>query len=107
MYSVANFCNIVDPFSNFFPFKRMAKPYLVSENRRYCRASVRSCFPSTSHARTSLSLSLSLHLLCSAHGELGFRLNTDIILLASLTLHASIAEITAQLLSLSYVYMIS
>ncbi len=35
------------------------------------------------------------------------QLNTDIMLLASLILHASIAEITAQLLSLSYVYLIS
>ncbi len=34
-------------------------------------------------------------------------LQTDIMLLASLILHASIAEITAQLLSLSYVYLIS
>ncbi len=35
-----------------------------------------------------------------------FQLNTDI-MFASLILHASIAEITAQLLSLSYVYLIS
>ncbi len=35
------------------------------------------------------------------------QLNTDIMLLASLFLHASIAEITTQLLSLSYVYLIS
>ncbi len=74
--------NSADPFINFFPFKRAPKP-LVSETRWYCHASVRSCFPSTPHARTSLSLSLSLHLLSLAHGreEQGFRLNTDIILL--------------------------
>ncbi len=35
------------------------------------------------------------------------QLNTVIMLLVSLILHASIAEITAQLLSLSYVYLIS
>ncbi len=49
--------NIADPFSDFFPLKKAPKPYLVSENRRYCLASKRSCFPST---RTHLSLSLSL-----------------------------------------------
>ncbi len=38
--------------------------------------------------------------------EQRFRSNTDIMLLACLILHASIAEITAQLLSLSYVYLI-
>ncbi len=35
------------------------------------------------------------------------QLNTDIMLLASLILHANIAELTAQLMSLSYVYLIS
>ncbi len=70
------------------------------------------------HFSRSLSLALSLSLplslcvwsvLCAAAGreELHFQLNTDILLLASLILHASIAEITAQLLSLSYMYMIS
>ncbi len=39
--------NIADPFSDFFPFKKTPKPYLVSENCRYCHTSVRSCFPST------------------------------------------------------------
>ncbi len=46
--------NIADPFGDFFPFKKAPKPYLVSENIRYCRT--RSCCPSM---RTSLSLSLS------------------------------------------------
>ncbi len=59
----------------------------------------------------SLSLSLSLHLLssCSAcRREVQLiQLNTDIMLLASLIFHASIAEITTQLLSLSNVYLIS
>ncbi len=47
-------------------------------------------------------------LICSAHDreEQHFQLNTDIMLLAFLILHASTAEITAQLLSLSYVYLI-
>ncbi len=57
------------------------------------------------HARTQLTLSLSVCLLslCSAHGreeQSLIQLNTDIMLLASLILHASIAKITAQLLSL-------
>ncbi len=48
-------------------------------------------------------LSLSLRLLCTASGwkELRFQLKHRYV--ASLILHASIAEITAQLLSLSYV----
>ncbi len=114
--------NSADPFSDLFPFKKAPKPYLVSENRRYCRT--RSCF--SQHAQSPLSLSLylslsicllsfcssrahthlsrSLHLLsfCSAHGreeQSLIQLNTDI---SSLILHASIAKITAQLLSLSY-----
>ncbi len=49
--------NIADPFSDFFPFKKAPKSYLVSENRWYCRTSARSCFPS---AHTHISLSLSL-----------------------------------------------
>ncbi len=102
--------NIADPFRDFFPFKKAPKPYLVSENRRYCHASERSCCPS---ARTHLSHTLSL-CVCSfsiqrtaKKSSTLIQLNTDILLLASLILHASIAEITAQLLSLSYVYMIS
>ncbi len=52
------------------------------------------------------------HALCvcdrSAHDreEQHVQLNTDIMLLASLISHASTAEITAQLLSLSCVYLI-
>ncbi len=68
--------DIADPFSKKkFPSKKAAKPYFVSETRRYCHVSVRSCFPST---RTYLSLSV--HLLCSVSGgeEQRFQLNTDI-----------------------------
>ncbi len=61
--------------------------------------------------RTHISLSLSLHLLrfCSVRGreeQSLIQLNTDIMLLASLILHASIAKITAQQLSLPYGYFI-
>ncbi len=70
-------------------------------------------------AHTSLSLSLSLSLCASAQfsvqrvAERSNALNSvkhslfTQILCCSLILHASIAEITAQLLSLSYVYLIS
>ncbi len=67
----------------------------------------------SAHARLSLSLSLSLslHLLSfsSAFGREEQRFNSvkHRYYVASLILHASIAEITAQLLSLSYVYLIS
>ncbi len=133
--------NIADPFSDFFPFKKAPKSYLVSENRWYCRTSARSCFPSArahTHTHTHISLSLSLCVCsvsvqraaekCSALIQLNLvwaiylnssvkpvpwlalnlcqtQLNTDIMLLASL--HTSIAKITALLLSLSYVYLIS
>ncbi len=61
-------------------------------------------------ARTHLSLSLSLALrLLSARQREEQRFNSvkHRYYVASLILHASIAEITAQLLSLSYVYLIS
>ncbi len=84
MHSVANLATLLTPLATFFPFKKTAKPYLVSETLRYCRA--RSYFLS---ARTSLSLSLKHRYY-----------------VASL-LHASIAKITLHLLSLSYGYLIS
>ncbi len=85
--------------------------------------------PARAHTPLSLlSLSLSLHLLCSARAHLSLSLFLSLALrllsarqreeqrfnavkhryyVASLILHASIAEITAQLLSLSYVHLIS
>ncbi len=106
MHSVANLATLQTPLVTFFPSKK--RPNLVSENSRYCHASARSC--STS-ARTHLSLSLSL----SASAQFLFSERQRGVALsvkhryyvASLILHASIAEITAQLLSLSYVYLIS
>ncbi len=121
MDSVANLGTLQTTLATFFPSKK--RPNLVSENHLYCRASARSCSPS---ARAHLSLSLSLRLLCSARAHLSLSLSLSLRLLsarqreeqrfnsvkhryyvASLILHASIAEITAQLLSLSYVYLIS
>ncbi len=151
MHSVASLGTLQTPLATFFPSKK--RPNLVSENHRYCRASARSCSPS---ARTHLSLSLSLRLLCSARAHLSLSLSLCVCsvqrahlslslsmrllcsarahlslflslcvcsahgreeqrfnsvkhryYVASLILHASIAEITAQLLSLSYVYLIS
>ncbi len=55
MHRVAN-------LATFFPSKKAPKPYLVSENRWYCRASARSCFPS---ARIHLSLCASAQFLFS------------------------------------------
>ncbi len=154
MHSVANLATLQTPLATFSPSKK--RPDLVSENHWYCRASTRSCFPST-HTPLSLSLSLSLSLCASAqflfsacthtslslslcasalfsartHLFLSWSLSLSLSLcvcsvslqreseeqrfnsvkhryyVASLILHASIAEITAQLLSLSYVYLIS
>ncbi len=44
--------NISDPFSNFFSFKKVPEPYIVSENCRYCCASERSCFHSARWTET-------------------------------------------------------
>ncbi len=55
MHSVANLVTLQTPLVTLFPSKKAPKPYLVSDNRWYCRAS--SCFPS---ARTHTHLSLSL-----------------------------------------------
>ncbi len=66
------------------------------------------CVCSVQRAHTSLSLSLSL-CVCSACGRerSSALIQLNRYYVASLILHASIAEITAQLLSLSYVYLIS
>ncbi len=121
MDSVANLGTLDTPLATFFPSKK--RPNLVSENHRYCCASARSCSPSArTHlslslslsasalfsARTPLSLSLSLRLLSARQREeQRFNSVKHRYYVASLILHASIAEITAQLLSLSYVYLIS
>ncbi len=99
MHSVANLATLQIPLVTFCPFKKAPKPYFVSENRRYC--SVRSCFPST---RLSLSLCASARF--SSWGAVLSVKHRYYV--ASLVLHdESIAEITPQLLSLSYVYLIS
>ncbi len=58
-------------------------------------------------ARTHTSLSLSASVQRAAERGAGFNSVKHRYYVASLILHASIAEITAQLLSLSYVYLIS
>ncbi len=115
MDSVANLGTLQTPLATFFPSKK--RPNLVSENHRYCRASARSCSPSArTHLslsasalfrRTPLSLSLSRSASAQRREEQGFNSVKHRYYVASLILHASIAEITAQLLSLSYVYLIS
>ncbi len=94
-----NLATLQTPLATYFPFKKAPKPFLVSENCQYCCASARSCFPS---ARTPLSLSLSL----SLSARLLWRRRGAALsvkhryYVASLILHASIAEITALLLLL-------
>ncbi len=106
MHSVANLATLQIPLATFFPSKKHLN--LVSENHQYCCASARSCSPS---ARTHLSLSLSLaasaQFLFSERQRSSALIQLNRYYVASLILHASIAEITAQLLSLSYVYLIS
>ncbi len=111
MHSVANLATLQTPLAIFSP-KKAPKPYLVSENRPVLPPEREVLLSQRAH--THLSLSLALYV-CSVSVQRTaekssalIQLNTYIILLASLILHdASIAEITAQLLSLSYVYLIS
>ncbi len=134
MHSVANLATLQTPLATFFPSKK--QPNLVSENHWDCRASASRglALPARAHtslslrllcsarahlslslsasalfsARTPLSLSLSL-CVCSARGRerSSALIQLNRYYVASLILHASRAEITAQLLSLSYVYLIS
>ncbi len=120
MHSVANLATLQTPLATFFPSKK--RPNLVSENHWDCRTSASQglALPARAHtslslsasalfsARTPLSLSLSL-CVCSARGRerSSALIQLNRYYVASLILHASIAEITAQLLSLSYVYLIS
>ncbi len=112
--------NIADPFSDLFPFKKAPKPSfwesLVLQHELEVLLSQRAHTPlslsasALFSARThrSLSLSLSLRLLSARQrDEQRFNSVRHRYYVASLILHASIAEITAQLLSLSYVYLIS
>ncbi len=132
MHSVANLATLQTPLATLFPSKKC--PNLVSENHRYWprECEPRSCSPSArAHTPLSLSLSASAQFLFSARTPLSLSLSLSLSLrllsfssaigkeeqrfnsvkhryyVASLILHASIAEITAQLLSLSYVYLIS
>ncbi len=109
--------NIADPFSDLFPFKKAPKPSfwesLVLPHEREVLLSQRThtplsqsfCVCSVQRAHTSLSLSLFLSLslrLLSARQREEQRFNSvkHRYYFASLILHASIAEITAQLLTL-------
>ncbi len=99
--------NFADPFSDFFPFKKAPKPYLVSETCRYCHVSARSWFPSArTHLHLSLSFSLSLSLSLSLCASALFSERRRVAALSVkhryyvvyyVILHASIAEITSQL----------
>ncbi len=125
--------SIADPFSNFFLQKTLQKSIrtlfrfwesseVLLSKRAYISLSLSLSLSLSAQflfsVRSHISLSLFLALcVCSVSVQRTaagkeeqslIQLNTDIILLASLIFYdASIAEITAQLLSLSYVYLIS
>ncbi len=110
MHSVANFATLQTP--TFFP----SSPFKKSTQTLFdlweslvlpCKREV--LLSQQAHTHISLSLcvcSVSVQRTAGKSSTL-IQLNTDIMLLASLILNTSIAEITAQLLSLSYVYLIS
>ncbi len=87
MHSVANLATLQTPLATF-PFKKSPKRYLVSENRWYCRASERSCCPST---RTHLSLSLCVSLVQRAHTPLSLSLSVRLLSFCSARAHTSLS----------------
>ncbi len=136
MHSVANLATLQTRLAIFFPSKKrpnlVSETRQYRASARSCSPSTRThlslslslCVCSVQRAHTPLSLSLSL-CVCSvqrAHTPLSLSLRLlsarqreeqrfnsvkHRYYVASLILHESIAEITAQLLSLSYVYLIS
>ncbi len=70
MHSVCQLSNFADPFSNFFPFKKASKPYLVSEDRPEKLSERVVLLSHRVHTHLSLSLSRSLRLLSSLSREL-------------------------------------
>ncbi len=99
MHSVGNLATLQTPLATFSPFKKVAEPYLVWELPVLpCEVLHFQC------VHTHLSR------LYSARGREEQRFNsvkTQILCCFFLILHASTAEITAQLMSLSCVYLIS
>ncbi len=104
MHSVANLATLQTPLATFFPSKK--RPNQVSETAGTAARTQDLALPARAHTPLSLSLSLSL-LSARQREEQRFNSVKHRYYVASLILHASIAEITAQLLSLSYVYLIS
>ncbi len=80
MHSVANLATLQTPLETFFSLKKAPKPYLISENLRYCCTRARSCFPSTC-THLSLFLSPSFCLVCiqrtHTHLSLSFSLSVS------------------------------
>ncbi len=136
MHSVANLATLQTPLATFFPSKKrpnlvsenrrtVARAQgLALPARTHLSLSLSACLLCSARAHLSLSLSLSLSasVLFSARTPLSLSLRLlsarqreeqrfnsvkHRYYVASLILHASIAEITAQLLSLSYVHLIS
>ncbi len=94
MHGVGNLATMQTPLATFIsPFKK------ASSDQSLGFVLLSQC------AHTPLSLSLCLLSSASGGGEQCFQLNTYYV--SSLILLASIPEITAELLSLSYVYLIS
>ncbi len=98
MHSVANLATLQTPFA-IFPPKKVPKPYLVSENRRYCCTSTRSCFPSTrTHLSLSLSLCLSAQFLFSTRTHISLSLHVCSVSVQRAHTHLSLSLCTAQFL---------
>ncbi len=106
MHSVANLVTLQTPKPSFWE-----SPVLPREREVLLSQRAHTPLSLSLSVSLSLSLSLSLRLLSFSSGsgreEQRFNSVKHRYYVASLILHASIAEITAQLLSLSYVYLIS
>ncbi len=108
MHSVANLATLQTSLPLFSPlFKNVARDKSLGFAQTVFSFwdSLVLAFP----ARAHLSLSLSVRLLCSASGgeEQRFQLKQILCCFSNCTCKYSIAEITARLLSLSHVYLIS
>ncbi len=113
MHSVPNLATLQTPLLTFFPSKKSSQTLFSVWEPLVLLCERRVLLYQRAHTLPPISLSLSLSLSLSVSALFSERWKGATLsvkrryYVASLILHASIDEITAQLLSLSYVYLIS